>query len=140
MLHAGITRSGLAPFPLLPVHHINMYPVLIGRFSKISPLSTVYVVGLVAHWIHQLRLYVIVYVSSSQAVPAALDLYPFSHIHFAYKLAGAVDHVVTDDVIAEFEYHPPKIECALVGDESVVMVPFQTVPVKAITAHVHQFA
>ena len=73
------------------------------------------------------------HVTSSQAVP--LSVYPGSHVHLAYKLDGAVDHVVTGVVRDELEYHPLKIECALLGVQSDLISFHSTM----IDAHVHPF-
>ncbi|MBO7094654.1 hypothetical protein J6V86_00155 [bacterium] len=61
------------------------------------------------------------------------------HCHFAYKLAGAVSHVCTCVLYVDSLYHPLNVALAFVGVHNVVIFPLFTVPVNAITAHVHPF-
>ena len=46
---------------LLPVHHKNIYPTLSGSYNQNVQLSTVYVLGFLASFVHQFKLYVILY-------------------------------------------------------------------------------
>jgi hypothetical protein len=65
-----------------------------------------------------------------------LSLYSIpSQLHFAYKLAGAVDHVVTGVVRASLEYHHSKTELSLFGVQSDFILFHFTI----IVAQVPQF-
>lgn len=77
-----------------------------GASVRVDPLTT-FMDHVVV--VHQLAVALNVTVAQSrQAFPLAT--YPFSQLHFAYKLAGAVDHVVTAVVRAALEYHHWKTE------------------------------
>jgi hypothetical protein len=46
---------------LLPVHHKNIYPTLTGSYNQNVQLSIVYVLGFLQSFVHQFKLYVILY-------------------------------------------------------------------------------
>lgn len=95
----------------LVFHHTKVKFDLVAIYG--ASVSVVQLITFIDHVVvvHQLAVALNVTVAQrTHETPFALDIYPFSQLHFAYKLAGAVDHVFTAVVRAALEYHHWKTE------------------------------
>lgn len=112
----------------LVFHHTKVKFDLVAIYG--ASVSVVQLITFIDHVVvvHQLAVALNITVAQSKH-SSPLAMYPFSQLHFAYKLAGAVDHIVTAVVRVAFEYHHWKTECSLVGVQSVVIVSHSTITI-----------
>jgi hypothetical protein len=118
----------------LVFHHTKVKFDLVAVYG--ASVSVVQLITFIDHVVvvHQLAVALNVTVAQSKH-SSPLAMYPFSQLHFAYKLAGAVDHVVTAVVRAALEYHHWKTELSLFGVQSDLILFASTI----IIASVHHF-
>jgi hypothetical protein len=98
--HNGIYTFAFISFPLLHVHHRNIYPDLVGWYNQNFAVVTLYVVGLALLSVHPFKLYVIVYVFAVAVGEYVLAAVTALYVCGVFELLHVLAHVYPFDATA----------------------------------------
>ena len=106
VLHLRIMTVFCVLDQLLPVHHKNIYPFLVGSYNQNVQLSIVYLLGLLTLFVHPFKLYTILY---------------SARFHFAFNVISPIIAVLKLKS-TQLNVHPPNVYHVFVGAVGLVAV------------------